>query len=65
MKDAGVLSALSPALMGGAVTLTTNDKGQLRILALPPGLYALDVSRPTVLVDPRRVMLGAKLNFGR
>ena len=33
----------SPALIGGAQTATTNDKGQLRFPALPPGLYALDV----------------------
>jgi hypothetical protein len=33
----------SPALIGGVQTATTNDKGQLRFPALPPGLYALDV----------------------
>src|SRR5258708_24406489 len=33
----------SPALIGGSATLTTNEKGQWRFPALPPGLYTLDV----------------------
>ena len=33
----------SSALIGGAATLITNEKGQLRFLALPPGPYVLDV----------------------
>ena len=33
----------SPALIGGAETLTTNEKGQLRFPALPPGQYVLDI----------------------
>src|SRR5437763_15123824 len=33
----------SPALIGGPATLITNEKGQLRFLALPPGTYALDI----------------------
>jgi hypothetical protein len=33
----------SPALIGGSATLTTNEKGQLRFPALPPGPYALDI----------------------
>ena len=33
----------SPALIGGTVTSTTNEKGQLRFQALPPGVYTLDV----------------------
>jgi hypothetical protein len=33
----------SPALIGGTATQTTNEKGQWRFPALPPGLYALDV----------------------
>ena len=33
----------SPALIGGVATLTTSEKGQLRFLALPPGLYTLDI----------------------
>jgi hypothetical protein len=33
----------SPALIGGAATLSTNEKGQLRFPALPPGQYVLDI----------------------
>jgi hypothetical protein len=33
----------SPALIGGPETRTTNDKGQLRFPALPPGPYVLDI----------------------
>lgn len=33
----------SDALIGGSATLTTNEKGQWRFPALPPGLYTLDV----------------------
>ena len=33
----------SPALIGGPETLTTNETGQLRFPALPPGQYALDI----------------------
>src|SRR5688572_18423400 len=41
-----MVSLNSPALIGGAVTLTTNEKGQLHFQALPPGLYVLDVMMP-------------------
>ena len=50
VKDAqgGVLTGAvvrvsSPALIGGPATLTTNEKGQLRFPALPPGPYVLDI----------------------
>jgi hypothetical protein len=33
----------SPALMGGTERLLTNEKGQLRFPALPPGTYVLDI----------------------
>jgi hypothetical protein len=33
----------SAALIGGPLTLTTNEKGQLRFSTLPPGSYALDI----------------------
>ena len=33
----------SKALIGGEQTATTNERGQLRLPALPPGLYAFDV----------------------
>ena len=51
VKDAqgGVISGAavrvsSPALMGGPATLTTNEKGQVRFSALPPGPYVLDIA---------------------
>ena len=33
----------SPALFGGTMTLVTNETGQARFRALPPGTYALDI----------------------
>ena len=33
----------SPALIGGPMSLTTDEKGQLRFSTLPPGPYALDI----------------------
>jgi hypothetical protein len=30
----------SPALIGGAITLTTNERGHVRFPALPPGVYS-------------------------
>jgi hypothetical protein len=33
----------SPALIGGPTVAISNDRGQLRFQALPPGVYALDV----------------------
>ena len=33
----------SKALIGGEQTVVTNERGQLRLPALPPGLYAFDV----------------------
>jgi TonB-dependent receptor-like protein/carboxypeptidase family protein len=38
-----VVRVSSPALIGGVETVTTNEKGQLRFPALPPGDYALDI----------------------
>ena len=38
-----VVRVSSSALIGGAETVTTNEKGQLRFPALPPGDYALDI----------------------
>ncbi len=40
------VSVTSPALIGGPATLTTNDRGQLRFPALPPGWYVLEVDMP-------------------
>jgi TonB-dependent receptor-like protein/carboxypeptidase family protein len=40
----GALVTLSsPALIGGSVTSPTNEKGQLRFQALPPGLYSIEI----------------------
>ena len=36
----------SSALIGGPATLTTNERGQLRFPALPPGRYALVIEMP-------------------
>lgn len=33
----------SPALIGGELTTTTNERGQLRFPSLPPGAYVLEV----------------------
>jgi len=33
----------SPALIGGPMTVVSDEKGQLRFQALPPGPYALDI----------------------
>ena len=38
-----VVRVSSPALIGGPERLTTNEKGQLRFPALPPGQYVLDI----------------------
>src|SRR4051812_36740959 len=38
-----VVRLSSPALLGGAVTVITNEKGQLRFQTLPPGRYSIDV----------------------
>src|SRR4051812_5609480 len=53
VKDAhgGVLPSAqvrlsSPALLGGARSVTTDEKGQLRFPTLAPGAYALDVELP-------------------
>jgi hypothetical protein len=38
-----VVRVSSPAVIGGTVTVTTNEKGQLRFPALAPGIYVLDI----------------------
>ena len=40
-----VVRVSSPAVIGGTLTVTTNDKGQLRFPALTPGVYRLEVER--------------------
>lgn len=47
-EQGGVLPAAqvtlsSPALIGGPANSVTNERGQLRFQALPPGLYALEI----------------------
>jgi tetratricopeptide (TPR) repeat protein len=41
-----VLRITSPALIGRELKTTTNEKGQLRFAALPPGAYSLDIEMP-------------------
>jgi TonB dependent receptor/Carboxypeptidase regulatory-like domain len=36
----------SAALIGGPLTVTTNDRGQLRFPVLPPGTYAIEIELP-------------------
>ncbi len=47
--DGGVISGAtarleSPALIGGPRSVTTNDRGHLRFVSLPPGLYTLEIA---------------------
>ena len=49
-----VVRVSSPALIGGPATLTTNEKGQLRFPALPPGPYVLDIESPGIRDLSRR-----------
>jgi TonB dependent receptor-like, beta-barrel/Carboxypeptidase regulatory-like domain len=41
-----IVRVTSGALIGGATTQATNEKGQLRFLTLAPGAYALDIELP-------------------
>jgi len=45
MLQGALVHVTSPALIGGVLTTTTNEKGQLRFPVLAPGTYALAVSR--------------------
>jgi hypothetical protein len=38
-----LVRVMSPALIGGPASTQANEKGQLRVQALPPGLYLLEV----------------------
>ena len=38
-----VVRITSPALIGGALATTTNERGQLRFPSLPPGAYVLEI----------------------
>ena len=41
-----LVQVTSPALIGGVLTTTTNEKGQLRFPVLAPGTYALAIELP-------------------
>jgi hypothetical protein len=41
-----VVRATSPALIGGELTTTTNERGQLRFPVLAPGVYSLAIELP-------------------
>src|SRR4030095_717824 len=41
-----VVRVTSPALIGGELTTTTNERGQLRFPVLAPGVYSLTVELP-------------------
>src|SRR5262245_37803847 len=41
-----LVNVTSPALIGGVLTTTTNEKGQLRFPVLAPGTYALAIEMP-------------------
>lgn len=65
LKDARVHLA-SPALIGGAIIRTVNDKGQLRFPALPPGSYSIDiVLNGFASVHEADIQIGAGQRFER
>ncbi|HSC29407.1 MAG TPA: TonB-dependent receptor, partial [Vicinamibacterales bacterium] len=54
----------SPALLGGPITGTTNERGQLRVPAAPPGSYLIDVEFPgfdSLHVEDVRIGMGATI----
>jgi len=56
----------SPALIGGPSTVTTNEKGQLRFSALPPGSYMLDIEMPGFATyHERDISIGAGATIER
>lgn len=56
----------SPALIGGPSTMTTNEKGQLRFPALPPGSYMLDIEMPGFATyHERDISIGAGATIER
>jgi hypothetical protein len=60
------VSVSSPALIGGRATVTTNDRGQLRFPALPPGRYAIDIDmRGFVAYHEEDVAIGAGATLER
>jgi hypothetical protein len=58
-EQGGVLAGASvrissPAMIGGAMTVSTDERGRLRFPVLPPGLYALDIELRGIQVVSRR-----------
>ena len=59
-----VVRVSSPALIRGPAAVTTNEKGQLRFPALPPGAYVLDIELrgfATYHEDGIRIGMGATI----
>ena len=56
-----VVRVSSPALIGGTLTTTTNEKGQLRFPVLAPGSYALTIELPPKFASYREenITIGA------
>src|SRR5262249_30755897 len=63
----GAVARVSPpALIGGALSAATNEKGQLRFPVLPPGIYALDIEQPgfaSYHEDDIRIGAGATIEW--
>jgi outer membrane receptor protein involved in Fe transport len=57
----------SPALIGGTLTATTNEKGQLRFPVLAPGSYALTIELPPkfALYREENITIGAGATLER
>jgi TonB-dependent receptor-like protein/carboxypeptidase family protein len=57
----------SPALIGGTLTATTNEKGQLRFPVLAPGSYALAIELPPKFASYREenITIGAGATLER
>jgi len=61
-----LVTVSSPALIGGPVTSPTNEKGQMRFQALPPGLYGLEVEMPGFVAHhDKDVVVGAGATIER
>jgi hypothetical protein len=60
-----VVYVSSPALIGGPAMQTTNQKGQLRFPALPPGPYALDIESPGFTTYHERISIGTGATIER
>src|SRR5262245_49434231 len=56
----------SPSLIGGATTVTTNERGQLRFPVLTPGAYVLDVELPGFApFHEEDIIIGASATLSR